>query len=79
MNRIRASIEFWGSNGIDRVQIKTNASRGCLVGLVKLSRQKPKDNANTVNTGAGEYAMSVAQADAVLAKYGYVDADLVAA
>lgn len=37
------------------------------------SEAKLNANANTVNIGM---AMSLAQADAVLAKYGYVDAEL---
>ncbi len=65
---------IWGSNGFDIIWIETNASRGCLVGLVKLSRQKLNANTNTV-----DMAMSVAQADAVLAKYSYSDAVVVTA
>jgi len=39
----------------------------------------PRQNINANTNPVGELAMSVAQADAVLAKYGYLDAVSVAA
>lgn len=67
---------IWACKGFDIEQDETSAGRGCLVGHVKTTEAKQNDNTNTVGSGL---AMSVAQADAVLAKYGYVDADAVAA
>lgn len=54
---------------------ETTAGGGCLVGHLN-NRGKSNANTNPVNTGM---AMSLAQADAVLAKYGYVEAVVVTA
>ena len=43
-----------------------SACRGCLVGLVKLSRQNINTNVINIDTG-----MSVADADEILTRFGY--------
>lgn len=72
LNPMSLGGPIWGSNGFDIVQNETDASRGCLVGLVKLSRQKLNAN-ESINM-----APSLAEADAILAEFGYVDTEAVA-
>lgn len=56
--------EFWARKGIDTVRLKLMACGGCLVGHLKTPRQKTTNN---------DMAMSLSEADAVLAKFGYVE------
>lgn len=46
------------------MKLKLSACGGCLVGHLKTSRQKTTNN---------DMAMSLSEADAVLAKFGYVE------
>lgn len=67
-------VYHWGRKGLDSVNVKVNASRGCLVGHVKLRGTNINDNVVNV-----DFAPSVAQADAVLAQFGFVDREVAVA
>lgn len=57
--------------GSTKAKARRNSCRGCLVGHVNL-RGKTQTDDNLV----GDLAMSVDEADAVLARFGYVDREV---
>jgi len=61
-------LQFRARNGFDRGNGNMMAGAGCLVGQLKTPRRKMTNTENLM-------AMSVAEADAVLARFGYVDAE----
>jgi len=62
---------FWGCTGFDLVHVPRSASRGLWLASLKNYR---KINANE-NSIVGDFAPSLEEADAILAKFGYVDRD----
>jgi hypothetical protein len=71
-HRVIQNIALWARTGFDQEDESSNARRGSLVGLVKTSGQK-------LNANDQSFAMTVAEADALLNSFEFEAAEALAA